>query len=301
MKKLFCFLFLLPVVVFSQQDAQYSQYMFSRLAINPAYAGNRDVISSALVYRDQWTGMAGGPTTALFSLQAPLKKKNAGLGFEFLSDKIGLQKTSAFLISYAYRIQFLKGKLAFGLRSGMYNYVFEWNKIKIKDQADVYNTGAPSSKITGTADFGLYYYTRTFYWGLGLTHLNKGKITDIAVSGISATQSIHYFMSVGKSFEVGSTLFSPSLLVKGAGHAPLELDINLNVLLKERFWIGLSLRPQYGIVFMTQYLINDKMRVGYSYDYGMNSIGTIGKGTHEIMLGYDLNFKGAKVETLRYF
>ena len=292
---------ILPTVVFSQQDAEYSQYMFNRLAINPAYAGTRDVVTSTLLYRDQWTGIAGAPSTASFSIQAPIQKKNAGLGMELITDKLGLSKTTAALASYSYHVQFLKGKLAFGLRMGMYDYVFDWDKVKVKDQSDVFNTGARSSKVTGTGDFGMYYYTRSFYWGLGMTHLNKGKITDIASGDTASRQSVHFFMPAGKSFEVGNTIVNPSILVKGAGHSPLEVDLNLNVLLKQKFWIGLSLRSRYGIVFLTQYLIGDKLRVGYSYDYGLNKIGIIGRGTHEIMIAYDLNFKGAKVETLRYF
>jgi len=294
-------LWLLVALLFAQQDPQYSQYMFNRLAINPAYAGNRDVFSFAIVYRNQWTGLEGSPSTAALSLQTPLKKKKAGVGLELMSDKLGLKNTSAALASYSYRIQFLKGKLAFGLRMGVYNYVFDWGGVHVKDETDIYNTGVRSSKVTGTADFGLYYYTRTFYWGLGMTHLNRGKITDIDLADSSSKQSVHFFIPAGKSFEVGKMLFNPSVLIKGAKHTPLETDLNLNVLLKERLWLGFSLRTHYGIVFLAQYLVTDNLKVGYSYDYGMNKIGTTGKGTHEIVLGYDLNFKGAKIETLRYF
>lgn len=304
MKKLFYFgcllsnvYCLLPTAAYSQQDPQYSQYMFNHLAVNPAYAGNRDVFATTLVYRNQWV-LEGAPTTATLALQSPIQDKKAGIGLEFVSDKLGLKRTNAVLASYAYRFQFLKGKLAFGLRSGFYNYVFDWDKVKVKDKSDVVNTGVQSSKTTGTADFGMYYYTRSFYWGLGLTHLNRGKVTDVS---FSAKQAVHFFMPVGMSFLKGKTLLNPSIMIKGAGHAPLEIDVNMNALLKERLWLGISFRTNYGIVFLTQYLVSDKMKIGYSYDYGLNSIGTVGKGTHELMLGYDVNFKGAKQETLRYF
>ena len=287
--------------LFAQQDPEYSQYMFNRLAINPAYAGNRDVFSSAIVYRNQWTGLKGSPTTTALSLQTPLKKKNAGVGLELMTDKLGLQKTTSVLGSYAYRIQFLKGKLAFGLKMGICNYVFDWGGAKVKDETDIYNTGSRSSKTTGTADFGLYYYTHTFYAGLGMTHLNRGKITNINLGDTSSRQAVHFFIPVGKSFEVGNVLLNPSILVKATKHAPMETDINMNVLLKQRLWLGFTLRTRYGVVFMTQYMITDQLKIGYSYDYGLNRIGSVGKGTHEIMIGYDLNFKGAKVETLRYF
>ena len=304
MKKIFfsflVFVFCFAIGAFAQQDAQYSQYMFNHLALNPAYAGSKEALSSALVYRNQWTGIDGAPSTASFSMQTPLKKKNVGLGMEIISDKLGPQSANSLLLSYAYRINVLKGKLSFGLRMGMYDYSFDWSKMDYRDQNDVYNTKTRSSKITGTGDFGFYYYSRTFYWGFGMTHLNRGKTTDVSVNDTSSRQSVHYFMPIGKAFEVGNVIINPSLLIKGAGNAPPEVDLNLNVLLKERLWLGVSYRTRYGIVFMTQYMINEKMKVGYSYDYGMNKIGTVGKGTHEIMIGYDINIHGTKMVMPRY-
>jgi hypothetical protein len=40
----------------AQQDPQYTQYMYNTQVINPAYAGNRDVLSFGLLYRTQWVG-----------------------------------------------------------------------------------------------------------------------------------------------------------------------------------------------------------------------------------------------------
>ena len=294
---------LLASGLFAQQDAQYSQYMFNQLALNPAYAGSRDVLATSLLYRDQWTGIKGAPTTASLCVQAPLRKNKIGLGAEIFSDKLGPKSISALLLSYAYRINLGKGKLACGLRMGMYNYVFDWNKMDYKDKNDVYlveSQGKRDSKITGTGDFGTYYFSRTFYWGLGLTHLNQGKITDVSNSDSTARQAFHYFMPIGKAFEVGNVVFNPSLLVKGVFNTPPQIDLTMNVLLKERLWVGLSYRSKYGIVFLTQYQINEKMKAGYSFDYGMNKIGHIGKGTHEIMIGYDINLHGTKMAMPRY-
>jgi type IX secretion system PorP/SprF family membrane protein len=291
------------VEAFAQQDAQYSQYMFNQLALNPACAGSREVLATSLTYRDQWTGIQGAPTTGAFSIQMPMKRKKIGLGLEILSDKQGPRNTSAALLSYAYRVAFLKGKLAFGLRMGVYDYVFDWSKMDYKDLNDIYyvnNSSTRTSKITGTGDFGFYYYTRTFYWGLGMTHLNRGKISDLDVSDSSARQAFHFFMPVSKAFEVGNTVINPTLLIKGASNAPSEIDLGCNFLLKNRLWLGFSLRSGYGMVLLSQFQITDKMRVGYSYDLGRNKIGHEGKGSHEIMIGYDINILGTKTLTPRY-
>jgi type IX secretion system PorP/SprF family membrane protein len=288
---------------FSQQDAQYSQYMFNQLALNPAYAGSHEVLATSLTYRNQWTGIEGAPTTAQFSIQMPLKKKNVGLGAEILSDKIGPKSANAILVSYAYRLPLLKGKLSFGLRMGMYNYVYDWSKMDYKDLNDAYyanNASDRTSKLTGTGDFGMYYNSRTFYCGLGLTHLNRGKTSKLSVGDSTSRQAFHYFLPVSKAFEVGSVVINPTILIKGATHSPTEVDVNCNVLLKERLWVGASLRSNYGVVLLTQFQINEKMKAGYSYDFGSNKIGKTGKGSHEIMIGYDINILGSKILTPRY-
>jgi type IX secretion system PorP/SprF family membrane protein len=289
----------------AQQDAQYSQYMFNQLALNPAYAGSRDVLSTTILYRNQWTGIAGAPTTGSLSLQMPFKKKKIGMGAEIISDKIGPKNVSALLFSYAYKIPLPKGQLSLGLRMGLYNFSFDWNKIDYKDKSDLYNTGGRSSKTTGTGDFGLYYFTHSFYWGVGINHLNRGKIIDsqsnIGKDGtITSRQAIHFFMPIGKSFQIGNIVLNPIILFKKASNSPGTVDLSVNVLLKEILWLGVSVRSKYGIVILSQYKINDKLKIGYSFDYGVNKIGIAGKGTHEIMLGYDLGFQETKIITPRY-
>ena len=294
---------LLAVELFAQQDAQYSQYMFNQLALNPACAGSREVLGTSMLYRNQWTGISGAPTTGTFSFQMPLRKKKIGIGAEILTEKIGPRSTNAILASYSYRIPFLKGKLSFGLRMGIYDYVFDWSKMDYKDQNDAYyinNMDSRTAKITGSGDFGFYYYSRTFYWGFSATHVNQGRITDFSNSDSSARQSVHMFMPVSKAFEVGNTVINPVVLIKTAANAPVEMDMGCNVQLKNRIWLGFSARTGYGIVFLAQYQITEQLKAGYSYDYGMNKIGHAGKGSHEIMIGYDINITGTKVLSPRY-
>lgn len=289
------------ICCFAQQDAQYSQYMFNQLALNPAFAGSRDRIASTLLYRNQWTGIEGSPKTASLSVQMPLQKKRIGVGAEIISDHLGPKNTNAILLSYAYRIPFAKGKLSFGLRMGMYNYAVDWSKVDFKDKSDMYNTGTRESKFTGTGDFGFYYYSRTFYWGMGFNHLNRGKIVALGTGDSTARQAIHFFMPIGKAFQVGNVVINPTMLIKKANGAPAAIDLSFNILLKERIWLGASLRSNYGVVFLTQVQINDNLKAGYSYDHGINKIGMAGKGSHEIMLGYDLNvLRGAKMVMPRY-
>lgn len=304
MKKLliFAFCFVTSMQIFAQQDPQYSQYMFNQMAINPAYAGSKEAISTSAFIRNQWTGIDGAPKTQTVSAHGPLKKKKVGLGFSVIADQIGPKKSIGVMGSYAYRIQIKNGKLSFGLRAGVFNYTYNWDDIVYKDQGDVYNTHNQTSKVVPTADAGLYYYTNTMYMGLSATHLYSGRLTSVSsMNGDNAKLSPHLFFTFGKAWSLSENLiFNPSLMVKGAKGSPSTADLNLSFLLKQRLWLGISARSTYGFVVYAQCNITEKFKLGYSYDYGINKIGKVGGGSHEIMLGYDFNISKSKITSPRY-
>src|SRR6187402_3336924 len=75
----------------AQQDAQYSQYMFNGIYINPAYAGYKEQLNLHSFYRSQWTGVPGAPKTFSLAVDAIANDGNVGLAFQVASDKLGAQ------------------------------------------------------------------------------------------------------------------------------------------------------------------------------------------------------------------
>ena len=51
------------ISAYAQQDPLFSQYMFNKLVVNPAYAGSREVFTADLLNRYQWVGIEGAPKT----------------------------------------------------------------------------------------------------------------------------------------------------------------------------------------------------------------------------------------------
>lgn len=304
MKKLLIFTFCIVSAgqVVAQQDPQYSQYMFNQMAINPAYAGSKEAISTSAFIRSQWTGIEGAPKTETVSAHGPLKKKKVGLGFSVIADQIGPKKSVGALGSYAYRIPIKNGKLSFGLRAGVFNYTYNWNEITYKDDQDPYDKIEQTSTIVPTADAGLFYYTNTMYVGFSATHLYSGRLQSVStLNGDNGKLAPHLFFTFGKAWSFSENLiFNPSVMVKAAKGSPSTADLNLSFLLKNRIWVGLSMRSTYGFVVYTQFNITEKFKLGYSYDYGINKIGKIGGGSHEIMLGYDFNISKSKITSPRY-
>ncbi len=281
--------------------------MFNQLAINPAYAGSKEAISTSIFYRNQWTGIDGAPKTETVSIHGPMRNKKAALGLTIIDDIIGPKDVIGILGSYAYRIKVRDGKLSFGLRLGAYRYTYRWNIITHKDQTDNVYTDQPAkeSKDVFNADAGLYYYTNTMYAGLSLTHLNNGplgKLTNKTTpNGDYAHLSTHLFLTFGKAWTISEKLiFSPSCMIKIGENSSLSADQNLSFLLNKRLWLGLSIRAGYGIVVYTQFNITDKLKIGYAYDFGINKIAN-GYSSHEIMISYDFKISKPQFFSPRYF
>ena len=281
---------LLTMCGFAQQDPQYSQYMFNQMAINPAYAGSKDALCATGFVRSQWTAIDGAPKTESLTLHSPMKGKKVGLGISFVGDQIGPKKSVGALGSYAYRLPIKNGMLAFGLRVGVYNYMYNWD-ISHKDGGDEVYTKNANSKIVPTADAGIYYNTNSLYAGFSVTHLYNGRLTTVSSQdGDNAKLSPHYFFTFGQAWSLCEKLiFNPSIMIKTAKNSPATTDINLSFLLDQKIWLGVSLRTNYGIVAYTQFNVSEKWKIGYAFDLGANKIGKVGGGSHELMLGYNFN------------
>ena len=66
--------------LFAQQNAQFGQYMFNGLYINPAYAGYKEELYMQAFVRAQWTGIQGAPQTLSISVDEAVKEESLGLG-----------------------------------------------------------------------------------------------------------------------------------------------------------------------------------------------------------------------------
>src|SRR5690349_16699010 len=88
----------------AQQDAQFSQYMFNGIYINPAYAGYREVWNAHAFYRNQWGGFPGAPKTISFAVDGIAREKRYGLALQAVNDKIGLQESTSMYANFSVRI-----------------------------------------------------------------------------------------------------------------------------------------------------------------------------------------------------
>ena len=82
----------------------------------------------------------------------------------------------------------------------------------------------------------------------------------------------------------------PSVFAKYDGTIP-QVDINTNVLLQNKFWLGASYRLQDAIVILAGLEVTQNLKVGYAYDLTTSDIKSYSSGTHEVMINYCFRVK----------
>src|SRR5215831_9926609 len=102
----------------AQQNPHYTQYMYNMNVINPAYAGSKDHLSGGVLYRNQWVGLDGAPTTFSLVGSSPVGK-NVGVGLSMVADNIGPVSEKDVYADFSYTLN-LGGehRLALGLKAG---------------------------------------------------------------------------------------------------------------------------------------------------------------------------------------
>lgn len=138
---------------FCQQDPIYAQYLNNPLAINPAYAGNNDMLNTNLQYRTQWAGLDANPVTTNFNSHMSLVQNRVGAGIQVVQDKIGDTKNTEFNAVYAYKIQLKDAALSFGMQTGFIRYTSNPTTLNVRDAGDEVFTTYTETKFNTGAGF----------------------------------------------------------------------------------------------------------------------------------------------------
>ena len=301
----------------SQQNAQYSQYLFNQLVINPAYAGAKGMVNVNGIYSSQWSGLDGAPTTVSLSIEGPLYT-SMGAGLHVVQDEIGAQTQTSVYGSYAYKVRLSQNwRLSMGLAAGVSYFSINGEKFSSFDE----NLNDPSIPLTREVasrfdtKAGLFIFSKKFYAGFSVSDLtaNVKSPEDLLVTG----QVQHFYLTAGYVFKINDNFkFKPGFLIKEDFRAMTNVDLNAYFLFKDRFWLGAtvrtgadifnnpdldnSLRYRDALVLMADVNITDNFRIGYSYTYSMTALSNF--AGHEVLLGYYFAKKPkTKMLTPRFF
>ena len=182
---------------YSQQNPMFTQYMFNTLAVNPAYAGSGKAMNVTGLYRNQWVGLDGAPTTQTFFLHTPFLNKNMGLGLSVVNDKIGPVQQTMIYADYSYTIKLSeKAKLAFGLKGGVKLVNVNLRSLDVKDEQDVSFSQNITNQAIPNFGFGMYYHTKKWYVGISTPQLAEHRSSNVLWP-----ERRHYFLIAGYVFD----------------------------------------------------------------------------------------------------
>lgn len=289
------------LVSYAQQDAQFTQYMYNTINVNPAYAGSRGAMSIFALHRTQWVGLDGAPVTNAVSVNTPINGSNLGLGLSLINDKIGPTVENNFSADLSYTIPVSEtSKLSFGLKLSANLFDLDVLKLDPVDSSDP-SLQNFNNKFSPNIGAGVYWHSDKAYLGLSVPNFiqaNKYNDNDVAIF----KEQINYYLIAGVVVNLSDSVkFKPALLTKMVQGAPLQVDVSGNFMFMDKFTLGVAYRWSAALSAMVGFQVSDGMYIGYGYDHETTNLNNYSSGSHEIFLRYEIFNNVDKITTPRFF
>ncbi|MDC8003357.1 type IX secretion system membrane protein PorP/SprF [Aureisphaera galaxeae] len=292
----------------AQQDAQYTQYMYNPLSVNPAYAGSRDVLSFVGLYRSQWVGLDGAPTTMNFSLHSPVGKR-VGLGLNVTRDEIFIADESYIDAIFTYTLPVSEeARLSLGIKGGAHLLNIDSNKAN----TGTFNPNDPLAEIFIDNKFspqigaGAFYYTDRFYLGFSVPNILETEHFDESAnsnnSSATAEERVNYYLMSGYTFDITENLlFKPAVLTKLVQGSPLQVDLSANFLIHKKLTLGAAYRWSAALSGLAGFQVSDQIMIGFAYDRETTDLQQYNDGSYEVFLRFELFKRDKGLKNPRFF
>ncbi len=290
----------------AQQQSSFSHNMLNMQSYNPGYVGTREAISITALYRNQWVGFEGAPTTQTLNIHAPMRRKNISVGLSLINDKIGPIRNQSISSDIAYKIRFnSENFLSIGIKMGATIQSNNVRNLQHNDNNDAVINIKNTSRTLLNIGTGFYYYSKKYYIGASITNLVRNDINNSTGHKQSrSSQVMHGWLVAGTYFDISHAIeFKPTTTLRILKNAPLQVELNGTFIFNQKLTAGLLYRSGDGIGALAGIYINPSLYVSYAYDYSIeNKTGIYNQGTHELLMTYDLyNSPKIRIHSPRYF
>lgn len=284
---------LLQVTLLSaQQTPLFSLYRDSWAVLNPAAISNNYLLNNRTMtlsgtWRTQWWGLAESPRTQALNWEWVDEDRNSVWGSHILNDQTGKIGQTGFYGRYAYRLRMGRRdahSLTIGLQGGAAQYRARLSEIAFPDP----RTAPLTDQRVIRPDFGVgLFYHRTDRWYAGLSvpqTFGFQTVYATEVGDVRMRRVPHIFAVAGGYWGASwlgneTSFIEPSLWLKYAPNAPLNLDLNLRAQVSELVWagtginlglgerLGMALHFETGLFFGEQVqLLNSQLKLGFGFD-----------------------------------
>lgn len=308
----------------AQQRPQYTQYIFNNYLLNPALSGIENYTDIKVGYRKQWVGIENAPQTSFVTANWKLGDdyvwKNAlslpdhgdnpmsrnymqnytsspahhGMGVIATLDKAGAITRLDAGLTYAYHLQMSGAlNLSVGVSAGLTRVGLDVNALDFGDptRVDPSVSNAIISQVKPDLGVGVWLYGARFFAGASVQQILPQKLTFTNDSKYNTGKEVaHFFVTTGYRLFVDDEIsVTPSVMFKQVSTAPVSVDLNMKMSFKDKFWIGGSYRKDDSFSGMAGVNINKLFNLTYAYDFTTSRLNTVSNGSHEIVLGLQLN------------
>ncbi len=297
---------LIAVDSLGQQNPLFSHYMLNPVLYNPGFSGSGSTAYLSAGYRSQWLGYnttldgtGGAPTSQNITLSIPVQGILSGVGASILNDNIGPVSNLKVQPMLAISRSMNGGKLTLGIAPAVITQTLNFNELRFVDPSDPFNVGSKQTQTQPDLDIGLVYSTDKMDVGISAQNLLEASFNfGIDDLGNNYTRSF-----VGtwryRYAPIYNFVFMPSMIVRYDLNTT-TFDAGMMATYQDRIWGGLSYRFSEAIIMLLGYsfLEDNKLRVGYSFDYVVSNQEAKQPTSHEIFLRYNLpsfSFGGKKI------
>ncbi len=288
----------------AQNDPQYTQFMFNKVGYNPAFAGNDQILKVATIYRKQWNGIEGAPTTMNLHAHMPFAKDRCGAGLSITSERIGYYNTTFAELSYAYRIPIGDNYLSIGLNGRMERGVSDQTQATVNDINDnLLITTEPSETFAPNFGVGFLFSGNKFFVGFSRPQmLNNGSYQNIELDDVKGYRLKTNYLMGGITLPISSKIkFQPTFLISYLPNAPTGIDVNAGFTFFDALFAGLSYRLEDSADILVGYQISKQLRLGAAYDFTLSELNQYTSGSFEFTLQYLFDFDEGGVQNIRFF
>jgi len=310
----------MPNFLKAQQRPQYTQYIFNNYLLNPALSGMENYTDLKIGHRQQWQGIKGAPTTTFVSANMILGDKyvwkNAlslpengdppmgrnytqnytaspahhGIGMIAMNDKAGPLSNLDVTLTYAYHLKLQHAlNLSVGTGLGIRRTSIDLNALVLENPNDPALSSAGKAQLKPDLSLGIWLYGARFFTGASVQQVLQQEISFSP--GYKQGREVgHYFITAGYKLFIDEEISAtPSVMLKKVGNIPLSYDANIKVAFRDRFWLGGSYRKSDSFAALAGINFSNVFNITYAYDYATSRLRSYTTGSHELVLGFQLN------------
>jgi len=284
--------------IYSQQIAQFSQYVDNGLFYNPAYAGSKQMLNFTAMHRQQWIGIEGIPKTTTLQIHSPTNYEALGVGLSILDESEGLIHKNIINTDISYSIFFNNNsQLSFGTKFGAYWMSFDRDKLFPVNKNTV-EVQEWNFKRRFNVGVGLLYHSPHFFIGVSSPQLLEN-IYDMSGKNMDWR---HYFTMLGAVVNIFQKWkVRPSLQVKLTNSSPISIDASTTFIYNDAFWMGFLYRYNNSVGAFLQFNLTKHLKIGMATEFSINELRNSAIETVEVLLSYNLKIVKKGVYSPRYF